>query len=125
MAVRVVDASVLAALAFREPRADGAANLLAHSELCAPDLLPYELASVALKKTRSYPARTRELAIALEAVFRLDITLLSVAAADTLDLALETNLTVYDAAYLYLARSLKCPLLTFDERLARHAIMKR
>ncbi len=122
MAVRVVDASVLAALAFGEPRANDAANLLSGGELCAPDLLVYELGSVALKKTRSYPALAREIAIALEALFRMDITLLSVAAVDSLNLALETNLTVYDAAYLYLARSLKCPLLTFDDRLARQAI---
>jgi len=32
-----------------------------------------------------------------------------------LDVALETGLPVYDAAYLWLARSLKLPLATFDE----------
>ena len=31
---------------------------------------------------------------------------------------LETGLTTYDASYLYLARSLGVPLLTFDGRLA-------
>jgi predicted nucleic acid-binding protein len=52
-------------------------------------------------------------------VLRLDITLVPVAAGDALTVARETRLTVYDAAYLHLARSLKCPLVTFDERLAR------
>ncbi len=32
-------------------------------------------------------------------------------------LALQTGLTTYDAAYLYLARSLGIPLVTFDEQL--------
>ena len=31
-----------------------------------------------------------------------------------LDVALETGLPVYDAAYLWLARSLRLPLATFD-----------
>lgn len=38
-----------------------------------------------------------------------------------LDVALETGLPVYDAAYLWLARSLKLPLATFDEAQARAA----
>ncbi len=122
MTAKVVDASVLAALAFGEPRADRAADLLSGSKLYAPDLLPYELASVALKKSMNYPAKTREIAIALEAVLSLDISLVSVTPVDILSLALETKLTVYDAAYLHLARSLKCPLVTFDQRLAGHTL---
>ena len=39
-----------------------------------------------------------------------------------LDVALDTRLPVYDAAYLWLAMSLKLPLLTHDERLAAAAI---
>ncbi len=122
MAVKVVDASVMAAVAFGEPRADEAARLLSGAEICAPDLLPYELASVALKKIRRYPALAREIAAALEAVLSLEISLMSVAASDALALALETNLSVYDAAYLYLARSLGRPLVTFDERLAKQPV---
>jgi len=36
-----------------------------------------------------------------------------------LKLALKEGLTTYDAAYLYLARTLKIPLVTFDEKLQR------
>jgi predicted nucleic acid-binding protein len=81
-----------------------------------------ELASVALKKIRTHPALENQISIALEAVLRLDISLVPVAAGDALTVARETQLTVYDAAYLHLARSLKCPLVTFDERLARQSL---
>lgn len=57
MPVKVVDASVLAALAFGEPRADEAASLLSGADLYAPNLLPYEMASVAIKKIERYPAQ--------------------------------------------------------------------
>jgi predicted nucleic acid-binding protein len=45
-----------------------------------------------------------------------------VVAGDALALALETQLTVYAAAYFCLAKSLKCALVTFDEALARQIV---
>ena len=33
------------------------------------------------------------------------------------ELSLDTGLTTYDATYLYLARAMGVPLVTFDERL--------
>jgi predicted nucleic acid-binding protein len=122
MPAKVVDASVLAALAFGEPRANEAGTLLSGADLYAPDLLPYELASVALKKSARDPSQARQIASALEAVLSLNISLVSVAAADLLTVAIATKLTVYDAAYFHLAQSLKCPLVTFDERLARQTV---
>lgn len=75
MPAKVVDASVLAAVAFGEPRADEATALLSGADLYAPDLLPYELASVALRKSPRYPEQARQIASALEAVLSLDISL--------------------------------------------------
>ena len=37
------------------------------------------------------------------------------------DLAIRYQLSAYDAAYLWLAAELKCPLATFDEKLATAA----
>lgn len=36
---------------------------------------------------------------------------------ETLNLSLDQNLTVYDASYFYLSKSLNCELLTLDEKL--------
>ena len=46
------------------------------------------------------------------------MTLASLDLTDVVSLADETGLTVYDACYLWLARLLKCELLTFDKKLA-------
>ncbi len=54
---RVVDASVVAAMAFEEPNAREAASLVEGYDLSAPTVLHYELASVALKKARRYPSQ--------------------------------------------------------------------
>lgn len=121
MPAKVVDASVLGALIFGEPRAEEALALLKGEELYAPPLLAYELASVARKKVLRYPQLREKIFEALEIGLSLDINWTEVDHAEVLKLALDTGLTTYDASYLYLARSLGIPLLTFDERLAAWA----
>ena len=122
MPAKVVDASVLAAIAFAEPRADEAAMLLAGNFLFAPELLPFELCSVAWKKTRRYPEQRSMFEKALDLALRINVTLVPVPIDELLALALATSLAVYDAAYLYVAKRLRCPLVTFDAGLARQAV---
>jgi len=117
MAVRVADASVLAAIAFGEPRAEEAAGLLSDALLHEPPLLPYELTNIARKKILQYPDQAEIIAQALDLVLALDIQWVEVDQGATLRLAVETGITPYDAAYLYVARSLGVPLVTFDSGL--------
>ena len=118
MPAKVLDASVLGALIFGEPRAKEALSLLEGAELYAPPLLAYELTSVARKKVLRYPQLREKISKALEIGLSLNINWTEADHAAVLQLALDTGLTTYDASYLYLARSLGVPLLTFDERLA-------
>lgn len=113
----VIDASLLGAIVFGEPRAKEAISLIRGEELYAPSLLAYELASVARKKARVYPGQHGKLAQALELALLLDINWMEVDHVAVFALAMDTGLTTYDASYLYLARSLGLPLATFDERL--------
>jgi predicted nucleic acid-binding protein len=104
------------------PRSGEATILLAGAELYSPELLTYELANVALRKSQHYPAQARQIAGALEAVLSLDISLVPLAATDLLALALERKLSAYDAAYLLLPQRLNCQRVTFDQHLARQSI---
>lgn len=117
MAARVADASVLAAIAFGEPRAEEGVALLDGAVLHEPTLLPYELTSVARRKILSYPDRAGAIAQALGLVLALDIRWVEVDHGAVLRLALEEGLTTYDAAYLHVARALDAPLVTLDDRL--------
>lgn len=116
----VVDASLIAALLFAEPEQPVAAQRLANCRPVAPDLLPYELGNVAVGKLRRGHAEDA-LRAGLNDLDALDITLHVVAAAPAFDLAARYGLTAYDAAYLALAAQLRCPLFTFDTRLAAAA----
>ena len=116
----VADCSVLAAMLFAEAQADEAMALLAQKAVHAPSLLPYELASAGLKKHRA-GATQAEVDTALTTFAELRIELHPAPAAALSALAARYKLSVYDAAYLWLAADLQAPLLTFDQRLARAA----
>ena len=117
MPAKVVDASVIAAIVFEEPRAGEAELLLKETDLFAPTLLAYELTNVAQKKARKDLNQADAIEQALLVALRLAIRWIEVSHVAVLRLALDTGLTTYDASYLHLARSLDIPLVTFDARL--------
>ena len=111
----VVDCSVLAAVLFDEPNRDVAAQALAGKDLFAPDVLADELVSVAVNKARhGLEAVARQ---ALVDFAELELTRCRSDLHAQWRLALEYELSAYDAAYLWLAAELGAPLVTFDERL--------
>jgi predicted nucleic acid-binding protein len=116
----VVDASALAALVFHEPGAGEVADRLEGCRLHAPHLLRFELANVAWKKIRRHPEQAAAIANSLARSLRDDagISWMSVDVVDALLIARATNLTAYDASYLWLAGFLGAELVTLDTRLA-------
>lgn len=118
---KVVDASVLGAVAFGEPRANEARSLIAGADLYEPVLLAYELASIARKKIGLYPDQKDVILLALEESLGMAIHWVDLVHPTVVDLALETGLTTYDASYLYSARFLGMPLVTFDRKLSSFA----
>lgn len=117
----VADASVISSLAFGEPRAEKAKELLRGARLYEPLLLPFELVSVARKKCLAHPEKETAIRSALELALTLDIHWVEADFPLILKMALETGLSTYDTTYLHVARLLKVPLATFDEQLARAA----
>lgn len=98
----------------------GAARRHLHGAyLYEPPLLPYELASIARAKIRRDPSRRTRILQALEIALSIDtdMELVDVDHNAVVRLALTTGLTTYDASYLYLARTLGIPLVTFDRQL--------
>ena len=121
MAVKVVDASALGALVFGEPEAETVAKLLSTSTLVAPQLLWFELASIAFKKAAKHPGLVDQIREAFRMAERLTIEILAVDHLDVIDLATQTRLTTYDASYLWLARKTGGELVTLDKRLSKAA----
>lgn len=121
MAVKIIDASALAAVLFREPEAEEIASRMRGFMLVSPALLPFEIASVCLKKIRRHPAQRSALLAAYRLLSRMEIIPTEVDLNEAIALAERKKLTVYDAAYLWLARKLGVELITLDQKLVEAA----
>jgi predicted nucleic acid-binding protein len=117
----VVDASVLAAAVFAEATLEDAVTWMRGRALCAPHLVDYELANVALNKVKRRSIVGAAAYSALDALASLDLERHVIAPVDVLALAVQYGLTAYDAAYLWLAGNLQAPLATFDAALGAAA----
>jgi len=118
--VIVIDASVLAnALADDGVDGDAARTAIrSDPDLAAPDLVDVETVAVLRKQwlTKKLTARRFRISIA-------DLTDFAIVRYPTLPFMarayeLRSNVSSYDAAYVALAETLDCPLLTADRRLA-------
>ena len=119
MPVKVVDASALGALVFGEPEAETVAKRLFKATLVAPQLLWFELASIAFKKVARHPGLAEQIREAFQMASRLAIEILSVDHLEVIGLAAQARLTTYDASYLWLARETGAKLITLDKRLLK------
>jgi len=92
----------------------------AEIDLVAPELLAAEVANALLRYVRSGALRTADARAGLATVLADPIALapLRPLVHPALDLALERDLSVYDACYVVLAERLEAPLVTADRRLA-------
>ena len=121
MSVKVVDASALAAVLLGEPEAEAMVERLQGCTLAAPLLLPFELASICLKKVRRHPAKRTLFFEALELFGQMGITQTEVNAREVVTLAEQKGLSAYDASYLWLAHRLGAELVTLDKILDKAA----
>jgi len=116
---KVIDCSAFVAILFDEEAGPEIAVRLGSATPVAPTFLQYEIASVCLKKLRRFPSEREASLAAYHQRHRLSVETLDVDYAAVLGLADRTGLTVYDASYLWLARSLGAELVTLDVQLGQ------
>jgi len=127
----VLDASVTASWLLPDEQSETSDRVYAKLRASlvdahAPDLWLWECANIianGVKRSRITPADGLLVWSVLDAVrTRVELTALQPAQVRAcLALAFDLGLSVYDAAYLWLAMSLELPLLTHDARLAAAA----
>lgn len=124
----VVDCSVAMAWAFQDEQSSTADDAMFYAQrdgAAAPPLWWWELSNTIRTATRRGRCSAAEalklLANPVWDCVKIDGLPNAVAMQATINLALQYQLTVYDAAYLDLAIRLNCPLATLDKQLARAA----
>jgi len=113
----VIDTSALAAVLFHEPRGDAVWRTVNERPLIAPALFTYELANVATRKLLAHPDQQGLIEIC-SLVGQLSLTCFDIPFDRLVSLTLESGLSSYDAAFLWLSRESGAPLVTLDKSLA-------
>lgn len=117
----VLDACVAAKVFFEEPGSAEARKAVSEAgRLIAPEWISLEIASIAVKKIRSGAITAAQ---GRQVVADLPMLLDALApvgplAGPTLEMALATMTSTYDAAYAALAQRENLPVLTADRRFA-------
>ncbi len=127
--MRVIDASLVVALALQDARAPRVKELLrgwiaADVALHAPALLPYEVASGLTQAVAAGKLTPEGVAAAWQAAMDFPLTYHLLGAAGETAVAIARRLqrqSAHDAAYLALALALDAEVWTFDRKLARNA----
>ncbi|HTW51202.1 MAG TPA: type II toxin-antitoxin system VapC family toxin [Stellaceae bacterium] len=123
MAVKIVDASALAAVVFAEPDADRVAQQLADAILTAPALLQFELTNICRTKLRQFPGQRDILLDQFSIRSAIAVETREIDHDEAPGLAERFGLSAYDASYLWLAREFDAQRVTLDQRLARAATL--
>src|SRR5215475_1753820 len=120
MTQHVVDASVVIKWFIDEVHAEAARHLQTdHYDLLARDLLWPECGNILWKKVRRGELTIDEARLIWGGLEQQPISILpsSLVIEPALEMAFDTNRTVYDCCYLALAMLTECQLVTADQRL--------
>jgi predicted nucleic acid-binding protein len=120
--VLVVDASVVASVLIgSDDDAEWASSMLLSGPLCAPHLLPVEVASVLRRAAAAGDISSDAASLAYAELLDLRMDLYPFAPLAVRVWEMRDNVRCYDAWYVALAELLGVPLVTLDRRLAGSA----
>jgi predicted nucleic acid-binding protein len=115
----VLDASAACAVLFREPELALVLSALGDNpRLVVPPLFALEVANVARTKVRRRELSREAAEVLLDGIEKWPLDVVHVDWKDAWRLAWKHELTVYDAAYLWLSVDRELPLVTLDGELA-------
>jgi len=113
----VVDASVIVDHLLEQLSPAASAVLADDAELTAPELIDYEVASAVRGLALAGEIPDKHVTHVLRQFSQFSIERHSLAESLLPMLELRHNFTVYDAAYIVLARALRVPLVTVDAKM--------
>jgi len=116
----VVDASVVvSALIDSGPDGNWAEEILVHGNLCAPQLMPIEVANILGRAALAGNISQDSASLAHQALLSLRCELFDYEVLAERVWALRANVTAYDACHIALAETLGADLATLDRALSR------
>ena len=120
----LIDASFLLSYLLPDEESDTVIDFMAEHNrepflLFAPVILYFEISNAIKSAVVSHRITKDQAHDLLRGVKKLNIKILEVDYEDVLDIALESQISFYDASYVALSQQLHVPLLTLDEKLKK------
>lgn len=120
----ILDSSIIAAVFFQEKSSSKAEQIVSSSELITVDLAMAEVSNVAWKRIKIFQDDREIIYEALKKSVEFIKTACQVIRTEELieeafSIALNENVTIYDALFLAASQKINVPLLTLDKRLAK------
>lgn len=113
----IADTNTFLAVTLFEPERDEIIKLTYGSDLVAPEILPFEIGNALSAMLRRGRLAPEDILVTWDAVQQIPVDLRNVDVREALRVASKFNIYAYDAYFLTCALSLRCPLLTLDQRM--------
>ena len=113
----VADTNTFLATALDEPEKQCIIELTSGSNIISPEILPYEIGNALTALVKRHRLSPDEAKTAFAYTQKIPVRLIRPNIQESLEIAFQFNLYAYDAYFLQCAQSLKCPLMTLDQRL--------
>lgn len=117
----VSDTNILLAVIFDEPEKGNIVQITSGNNAIAPEILPYEVGNVLSAMIKRKQITQKEALQAQKSIGSIPVRLMSVDISQSLKLAINFNISAYDAYFLQCAINHSCPLLTLDKGMKKVA----
>ncbi len=118
----ITDTNIFLAVALDEPEKDEIIRMTSDVCAIAPEILPYEIGNAFTAMVKRKQITHNEALPAFEIANQILVKLVSVDIQKALTIALEFNLSAYDAYFLQCAETFSFPLIALDKRMKQVAI---
>ncbi|MBF0238080.1 MAG: type II toxin-antitoxin system VapC family toxin [SAR324 cluster bacterium] len=113
----VSDTNLFLAVVLDEPEKERIIELTMGHRLISPEILPFEIGNALTAMMKRNRLSSNEVISAWEVVKTIPVNLKKVNIRSALEIANQFKIYAYDAYFIECAISMRCPLLTLDQRM--------
>lgn len=113
----LIDANIFLSVILNEPEKIKIIELTQDCEILSPDVLPFEIGNALSAMNKQKKLSEDEILECFSIFQQIPVRLIETEVKSALEIAIKHNIYAYDAYYLEVAKRLKIPMLTLDNKM--------
>lgn len=113
----LIDANIFLSVILNEPEKIKIIELTQDCEILSPDVLPFEIGNALSAMNKQKKLSEDEILECFYIFQQIPVRLIETEVKSALEIAIKHNIYAYDAYYLEVAKRLKIPMLTLDNKM--------